>query len=365
MRFSAALLPVFMLATLVACSNSSEKLYGDAKILPDLEVPPDLMVDKSESIVELPEVFTKSGSAGNIIGKQNSVLLEVDTISLEGNADFYWLVVDADVEDVYQLVKNFWAAEGFNLAVDEPVIGIMETEWIHSKQGTNKEASFLGGLFGEDDLSAIQDQYKSRIGRDAKSGETLVYITHRGTEYSHVLATKSDDENGGSNEWGFRASDAELEIEMLSRLMIFLGLEQPGIENQLAKTRLLSPRASVQIDYSENETYLMLKGEYTRNWNRTLHQLERLNFEVLSADIRSGLSDDGVMLVETNIDTTESNSGFFSFGGDGEVHKKQVYLVFSEETHELTRISIEDTSGDIDTSPEAVEFLTLLSGYLE
>jgi len=250
--------------------------------------------------------------------------------------------------------------------MDEPVIGIMQTEWIHNKEGTGDEdKNFLAKFFEQDELSGSQDQFKTRIARDPETGTTQVYISHRGTAYSHVLSTKANDEKNEGNEWGFRASDNELEVEMLSRLMIYLGLERSELDEHLVNIRLFSPRASLKVDYKENETYLELKGEYSRNWHRTLHQLERLNFEVPESNMKSGLSGDGVMLVGTDIDTKVEKSGFFTFSTEYENQKKQIYLIFTEETHELTRISMEDKDGEIDNSPEAVEFLTLLKEFLK
>ena len=63
------------------------------------------------------------------------VLARVESLQLQGSPDFYWLSVDEPVENLYQQVKNFWAFEGFGLIVDEPVIGIMETEWVYKEEG--------------------------------------------------------------------------------------------------------------------------------------------------------------------------------------------------------------------------------------
>jgi outer membrane protein assembly factor BamC len=249
--------------------------------------------------------------------------------------------------------------------VDEPVIGVMQTEWVYNKEGTGDEdASFLSKFFEQDELSASQDQFKTRIARDTETGASQIYISHRGTEYAHVLSTRSNEDSGGA-EWGFRATETELEVEMLSRLMIYLGLEQADVDRELENIKLFAPRAVLQVDYSENESYLLLNGEYTRNWNRTLHQLERLNFEVEKADMRSGLSGDGVILVRTDIEVSANSSSFFSFTSDVETVKKQIYLIFEEETEKITRISMETIEGEVENSPEGIEFLTLLYDHLK
>ena len=366
MRFPASILVVLITLNLLACSKSPDELYGNSRVQPDLEIPPDLTVEKSDTGLELPSAVSAGNKGFAVTGKKTSVLPEMQSIKLEGYADFYWVSVDGPVDDIYQLVKKFWESEGFILKMDEPVVGIMQTEWIYNKEGASDEdKNFISKFFGGDELSGSQDQFKTRIARDSETGTTQVYISHRGTAYSHVLSTKADEENNVENEWGFRASDSELEVEMLSRLMIYLGMERSELDEHLVNIKLFAPRASLQVDYKENETYLELKGEYSRNWHRTLHQLERLNFEVLESNMRSGFSEVGIMLVVTDIDIEVEKSGFFTFSSEIENQKKQIYLIFSEETHELTRISMEDKEGEIDNSPEAVQFLTLLYGFLK
>jgi len=366
MKLPVSILAVLTVLNLLACSSSPDELYGSSSVQPDLEIPPDLTVENSDTRLELPSAVSAGGRGITGTGTEIPVLANIQSIKLEGYADFYWLSVDGPVDDIYQLVKSFWASEGFKMKMDEPVIGVMQTEWIYNKEGASDEdKNFLSSFFGGDELSGSQDQFKTRIARDSETGTTQVYISHRGTAYSHVLSTKADEENNVENEWGFRASDSELEVEMLSRLMIYLGMERSELDEHLVNIKLFAPRASLQVDYKENETYLELKGEYSRNWHRTLHQLERLNFEVLESNMRSGFSEVGIMLVVTDIDIEVEKSGFFTFSSEVENQKKQIYLIFSEETHELTRISMEDKEGEIDNSPEAVQFLTLLYGFLK
>jgi len=366
MKFPASILVVLITLNLLACSSSPDELYGNSRVQPDLEIPPDLTVENSNTRLELPSAVSAGNKGIVATGNKTLVLPKMQSIKLEGYADFYWLSVDGPVDDIYQLVKNFWASEGFKMKRDEPVIGIMQTEWIYNKEGaSNEDKNFLTKFFSGNELSGSQDQFKTRIARDPGTGTTQIYISHRGTAYAHVLSTRANEDSGKGEEWGFRASDSELEVEMLSRLMVYLGMERSELDEHLVNIKLFAPRASLQVDFKENETYLELKGEYSRNWHRTLHQLERLNFEVLESNMKSGISGDGVMLVVTDIDISVEKSAFFSFSAEFENQKKQIYLIFSEETHELTRISMEDKEGEIDNSPEAVEFLTLLYGFLK
>ena len=376
MKSSVVTLLFFAVLNLAACGGPSVDLeYLGSRTMPDLEVPPDLTLDVVDSNFKLPAVFSADGA-----GKEGAlpVLPKVNSIKLEGHSDFYWLSIDEPVDNLYQLVKDFWASEGFTLAMDEPVIGVMKTNWVFNEEGGKYEKKgFFARLFAPDDRSDSQDQYKTRIARDAGTATSQVYISHRGTEfklvslsgqekkYAQAHLIKSDEED----EWTFRASESELEVEMLSRLMIYLGLRQSEVDVQLANTKLFSPRASIHTDFAgeeaKGETFILVKDEFSRSWNRTLHQLERLNFDVISADLSRGLGNNAVILVETDIEMEVKDSGFFSFSSKTKTVKKRVKLIFSEETPEITRIDMETDRGDVDNSPEGAEFLSFLYQYLK
>ena len=376
MKLPVATLLTFAAISLTACGGSSADLeYLDSRVLPDLKIPPDLTLTNVDSDFRLPEIFSgDSSEAVNSI----PVLANVDSIRLEGHSDYYWLSIDEQVDNLYQLVKDFWASEGFILIMDEPVIGIMKTDWVYGEEGKGDEdKGFFARLFSDGDRAASQDQYKTRIARGKGSDSNQIYISHRGTEFRLVSLTgqerkyaqanliKLDDED----EWKFRASEPELEVEMLSRLMLYLGLRQIEVDSQLANIKLFSPRASIHTDSSgdesEDKTYILVKDEYTRTWYRILHQLERLNLNVISADFSSGLSNKAVILVETDIDIEVKASGFFSFSSETKTVKKRLKLILSEESYGITRIDMETDRGDVDYSPEGVEFLALLYQHIK
>ncbi len=372
MRSSVVTLLFVIAIVLAACGGPSADLeYLDSRARPNLEIPPDLTLVKVDSGFELPAIFSGDGTGS---GNKIPVLASVESIKLKGHSDFYWLSIDEPAENLYQLVKDFWASEGFTLAMDEPVIGIMKTHWVFSKEGgEDEDKSFLAKIMGDNEQSSSQDQFITRIARDGGIATSQIYISHRGTQKSPRFYSASDKyrqiqfaDGGTGDEWNFRASEPELEVEMLSRLMLYLGLRQLEVDQQLAKIKLFAPRASIHTDYAEDETYILVKDEITRTWNRTLHQLERFNFEVISADLKRGLTGStGVILVETDIEIEVDKSGFFSFSPDIKIVKMQVKLVLSEESHEITRISMETTTGDTESSPEGVEFLTLLYQYMK
>jgi outer membrane protein assembly factor BamC len=359
MRFTPLLI---LVSTLIACQPSDTgDRYLDVSLGQPLEMPPDLAKFETESNFDLPEGF--SGDDKTVRDKV-PVLAKVDTLQLQGSGDFYWLSVEEPVENLYQQVKNFWAIEGYGLIVDEPVIGIMQTEWIYRNEGeSKKDQSWWEKLLAISDYSSSQDQFKTRIERDPLGGAgNRIYIAHRGTEIVQEVRTDNQDlSNYGTNEWHFRQNEPELEIEMLSRLMIFLGLRQEAVDMQMAQSGLFKPRAWLELNVDEGSPYLIMKDPYHIAWNRIHHLLQRMNFEITVAEFKGELSRKGSLAVETETVETVEDTGFFSFFGNSDKRNTRRFkLSFSAETNDFTRVDLIDEAGDMDSSPEGAEFLSML-----
>jgi outer membrane protein assembly factor BamC len=361
MKFIPAVSLLLLAALLVACSSDTDRRYLDVSLDSNLELPPDLSKLEAESEFELPVGFSGPEPTAK---DEVPVLARVESLRLEGSGDLYWLSVEEPVDNLYQLIKNFWLSEGYRLMLDEPVIGIMQTEWVLTEQGANDEgASWFENVFASDDLTASQDQYRTRIELDQTGNASRIYIAHRGTEYIYVVeggGNKQQQADTGDNEWRFRQPEPELEVEMLSRLMIFLGLQKAEVEQQVANARLFSPRASKHIDTSEQSPFLIVKDPYQIAWNRVYHQLERMNFEIAAVD-RKNLLGEGAITINAQVTEGKEDQGVFSFfSRSSETVEKQIILVLAEETHQLTRVMIETIGGDFDTSPAGAAFLDLL-----
>ena len=199
-----------------------------------------------------------------------------------------------------------------------------------------------------------------------------VYIVHRGTEFRQVIDTAENkqleprSEKSRDNGWRHRLPDPELEIEMLSRLMIYLGLQKAQATQQVENIKLLQPRAFMQHDSEQNSPYLIIKDAYHLAWNRVYHHLERLNFEIESANFERGLgiSREGSFVVKVFFEDSSSNGGLFSRAEAG-TQEREIALIVSEEGNEFTRVDIENARGEYDSSPEGREFLALLYEHIK
>jgi uncharacterized lipoprotein len=147
---------------------------------------------------------------------------------------------------------------------------------------------------------------------------------------------------------------------MLSRLMIYLGLQENEVQRQQANVKLFKPRASLHVDTDEGSPFLILNDVYQIAWNRVFHQLERMNIEILTFEFKSGFSDEGVIFIRAPTLEITGEEGFFSFQSEEKEGSIKLTLVFAEETNQTTRLMLENEKGEFDTSPEGNDFLNLL-----
>ena len=150
-------------------------------------------------------------------------------VRMERDGALRWLVVKATPEQVWPVLKAFWISNGFTLKLDDPKIGVMETDWAQSREAAPQDFfkrmlnTVVDNLFS----SPLRDKYRTRIERGAEPGTTEIYVTHKGME--EVLAK---DYTGTS--WQTRPEDVELENEYLKKLALRLGTSQSEADALMA-----------------------------------------------------------------------------------------------------------------------------------
>jgi outer membrane protein assembly factor BamC len=266
---------------LAGCATDGEKKldYRSSEITPTLEIPPDLTRLNADENLDLPgSDVGRPGNTGRYVETGNlnieiRTLPRIEGLRIDGQGDLHWLVVPQAAERLYPLIKTFWAEQGFRLTKDEPAVGVMETEWLTLRTGSG---SFWTSLLESLSAAEARDQYKARLERAGQ--DTRVYLAHRGQE----LVISDNDSRFNferSQGWELVPADPAKEYEMLSRLMLFLGLQDDQVRVEMQKIGLFASRARIQFDEEDGETYLLVTEGFQQAWNRLVHQLDRLNIE--------------------------------------------------------------------------------------
>lgn len=346
---------------LVSCSTGGHKSvnYQSSSTAPSLIIPPDLTGLDDSNNVGIPnsplgtlEVIGHSGEKM----KLDRVLPKIEGITLMGQGDYHWLEVKQDKVELYEMVKDFWSEEGFLLVRDEPAIGIMQTEWLENKAGSLEPGSLLSGLIGMFSSTDTKDQYRVRI--EDGGDVSKLYLTQKGQKYVTVEDTKY----GNSHGWEPRATEPELEVEMLSRIMLFLGMQNEDVKQQLAKIGQFSPRAKItktdkDAKTDRDVTILTVIESFDRTWNRTLLNLDRLDVEYISKDKVKGV----IWIKQKAKEPKKKNFLQNLFSKEAaEEEMLELKIMLNENASEATEITIDNRFGVKDKSEQALAVLYYL-----
>ncbi len=308
-RSASLLLPLILLANLTACDSipfidTSSDYKGAGRARP-LEVPPDLTASPSSDTYSVPGSTSYSSytqaQEGQEVGVEK-VLQTPEGVRLERSGNQSWLVVDASAEKIWPVIREFWIDMGFAVRVEDPKIGVMETEWIESDAIKKDSSGNALDKFDKwlDKLSGFADRkkFRTRLDRGAEAGTTEIYMTHRS-----VSGAPDDGKNRvvtqlGVVETGYKtdaeiaaakpsATDAELDAELLRRLMVKLGIEEQKSKTILAEAVVIK-RAEV-IKESDGSARLLLNDQFDRAWRRVGLALDRIGFVIEDKDRSNGL----------------------------------------------------------------------------
>ena len=350
--------------------------YRSSRSAPPLEVPPDLTSSAVRDTLPIPGIDATysqyaSGEAGPGARSAPEVLPQFDDARIERSGDQRWLVVAMKPEEAWPRIRDFWTAEGFALETEEPDIGLMETEWAERHTplpaGAIKRA-FLrvtNALYGV----AFRDRYRTRIERGDEAGTTDVYVSHRGAEETVVGDETSDAQREGLGErvWLPRPSDPGLEAEMLSRMMISLGVDQERAGAIVAESAPAAPRVRL-VREDDGASALVLGEGFSSAWRRAARALDRAGFAVADRDRSRGLF--FVRYAGLAEDAKSEDRGWLSrlkfWGSDDDAEEGSgTYLVHvAGDTDDTTRVVVLDADGERDASPAASRILAVLHEQL-
>src|SRR5258708_19473874 len=97
-----------------------------------LDVPPDLSPLTKDERFSVPD----QGASANALRSASGTSVSGSSVALRGTKSRLvrdgaqrWLAVDLPPEKAYEVVKEFWPSVGLKLTMDQPTLGIVETDW--------------------------------------------------------------------------------------------------------------------------------------------------------------------------------------------------------------------------------------------
>ena len=361
------------IATSLACLTSGCSSLEEDKInyksaskqLPTLEVPPDLTQLKRDSRYQINGATSASTLAAANAGTARTANDSGTAINQAGEAKIERignqrvLSIALSPDAVWEPLRSFWKDNGFTLNLDQPELGIMETDWAENRGKLPQD--FIRNAIGKvlDALYSTgeRDKFRTRVERTAKGLE--ITVTHRGMIEVYTGPM------GSSTAWTPRPADPELEIEFLRRLMLKLGGQSTinaGATN--ASAMATSGIASdVKVTKVNNLPAIEIKDEFDRAWRRVGVAIDRTGFTVEDRDRAQGV----FFVRYAPQGTPDKAPGFFAklFSTEKATPSLAKYRIAITSKGDLSTVVIQAADGLPETSVNGEKIIKLLADEIK
>ena len=369
LRVLAVAAALFVLTGCETTTNQFTKKidYKSAAGAPSLELPPDLTAPQYD------DRFSVSTASG-LAAAQGTKPKGPETIAPDANAEARivragtqrWLVVKTTPEIAWNTTRQFWGTVGFAVAVEQPTVGIMETDWAENRadvpntwlqQTLGKYVDIFGNTYK-------RDKFRTRIERGNEPGTVDIYISHRGSE--QVPTGKIDNVSPSGFTWAVMPPDPGLEAEMLSRLMLRFGAtEAQATASMQAATAPGVPERARLEKAANGSSQLIVDDSFDRAWRRVGLALDRVGFTVVDRDRAKGTY--FVRYSNPEAEGATKDKGFLDklmFWKD-KTEKPEQYRITVAQADPNSLVTVQDPDGAPDKSVNGEKILALLKDQLK
>jgi len=346
--------------------------YKKSSTIPSLELPPDLTLSTSDQLA-IPDATAPTKESATFSGYTNqkrttqvnqtvvtaeSVLPKAKHIEIKRNGTARWLELkNTNATTVWTKLRQFWAEQGFKLTTEDQRIGIMETEWKENRVDIPQDAlrRLLGGVIDSLYSASTRDRYRVRLERGHEATNLEIYISHRGAE---------EVTQGDHFVWQPRPANPELEAEMLTRLMVFLGVEKEQAKTTVAAAQKPTVARAELYIVADKAPSLLVKQDMNKTWQLVGLALDRVGFVVEDRDVSKGVY--FVRYVDPERDGRKSGNFFTRlFNGSDNTDEQGEYLIRLAKTQNITQITVLDKNNRLQATRTAEKILTLLYEQLK
>ncbi|HYJ19398.1 MAG TPA: outer membrane protein assembly factor BamC [Burkholderiales bacterium] len=344
------------------------KSAGKAKAL---DVPADLSTPPSSDRYIVPESTSSSatyseyteGQANKPGEPSTAAVLPVkeEKVRVERSGSQRWLVVEAEPDALWPVIREFWQDNGFLIEREEPEIGIMETDWAENRAKIPDSAirNLLGKVIDQSYTFPERDKFRTRLERGSSEGTTEIYISHRGV-YQVLTA---EGRHQADTKWQMRPTDPELEAEMLYLLMNRFGAKKEQVEAQ--KKAPVESRAELSKNGDTPEA-LLLRDSFDRAWRRVGLALDRVGFTVEDRDRSKGMYFVRYVDPDAVDEKSESFMSKMAFWRSSDAARKQEqYRISVANADKGSEVRVLNAEGKNANTPSASRILSLLQAELK
>ncbi|MCC6868195.1 MAG: outer membrane protein assembly factor BamC [Burkholderiales bacterium] len=339
--------------------------YKSAATGPALELPPDLTTPRYDDRYRV-NTATGLAAAGSNKESRTALLPQTPDAKIMRAGNERWLVVKATPEQAWNTTREFWQESGFVLAVENPQIGFMETDFAENRADapTDIVRKTLGKVLDAFYSTYKQDKFRTRIERGAEPGTVEIYISHRGME--QVPTAKIDNSSPAAFVWAVMPPNPALESEMLTRLMMKFGTPEPAARTAVVEASIAPDRATIEKN-PDGSYKLTVQDPFDRTWRRVGLALDRGGFTVVDRDRSRGVyfvryGDPDALAAKAN------QAGILDklmFWKADEKDKPEQYQIVVAEAAQNSVVSVQDPGGVPDRTAASQKILALLKDQLK
>lgn len=345
--------------------------YKTTGTAPPLEIPPDLTTPRFDDRFA---PSTASGLAAQQAGgpRKAELLPQNPDARVVRAGTERWLVVKATPEQTWSEVRQFWNDLGFVVAVEQPAIGVMETDWAENRAEIPMDPvrRALGRVADILYTTYKRDKFRTRVERGNEPGTTEIFISHRGME--QVPTTKIDGGSPAAFAWAVLPPNPDLEAEMLARLMQRFGAPAPTATAAVAAAAPGAPGVPGQGDKARLErnpdgsAKLVVDDAFDRAWRRVGLALDRTGFTVVDRDRSTGLYYVRYADPESDVAKARESSWLskLMFWKPDEKDRPEQYRISVVETAPTSVVTVQDPKGAPERTQTGERILALLREQL-
>ncbi len=354
--------------------------YKSASTAPALELPPDLSAPQYDERYNVATASAAAAARDASRPKASEMIAPSSTpdARIARLGTDRWLIVKGSPEQAWNTVRQFWIDTGFVLAVEQPVIGVMETDWVENRADLPNDfiRSTVGKYVDFFFTTYKRDKFRTRIERGADQGTVDIYVAHRGAEQ---LPTAVDGGGPTGFTWAVLPPNRGLENEMLTRLLVRFGMNEAVARGEVEKTTVTTASktavggapvvAVVSSDRArlakaaDGSTVLTVDDTFDRAWRRVGLALDRIGFTVVDRDRSKGV----YFVRYADPDTAKADKGWLdklAFWKDT-TEKPQQYRVVVVGGDPSSSVVVQDADGAPDKSPNGEKILSLVRDQLK
>jgi outer membrane protein assembly factor BamC len=363
-----ALGAILVLAGCESMGSLGKKIdYKSVSTAPALEIPPDLTAPQYDDRYNVATASglaarqaTRPRSGGDIAPNANA-----DARIVKSGAE-RWLVVRATPDQAWNICRQFWTENGFALAIEQPNLGIMETDWAENRAELppdflRQSMGKLGDVFY---TTYKRDKFRTRVERGTEAGTMEVYISQRRME--QVPTVMIDKVSPAGFQWAVMPPSPGIEAEFLTRLMVKFGTAEPEAMRAVAATTTPGAVAEhARIDKAPDGTpRLYVDDSFDRVWRRVGLALDRVGFTVVDRDRTKGTY--FVRYSDPEADKTK-DAGWLAklMFWKSDTDKPEQYRILVAESAPPALVTVQDANGAPDKTPSSEKILTLLKDQLK